>query len=112
MLNKSVPGFKIINVPIKPIDIATILWNPIFSDRIGIANIDAIIGAVWKIAWFSDNNKNLIPKKNKTTQKEEEKALIKWAIGFLVFIVAFPKIIIRKIDKINPLNARKKLFPK
>ena len=83
--NKPVPGFKIIKVPKKPIKIAVILWNPNFSPRTGIANNDAIIGAVWNIAWFSDNKRNLIPKKNNTTQPTDEKALITWATGFFVF---------------------------
>ena len=63
MLNKSVPGFNITNTPRKPIKIAKILWNPILSPSIGTANTEAIIGAEWKIAWFSASSKNLIPKK-------------------------------------------------
>ena len=41
--NKSVPGFTIISTPINPITIATILWIPIFTPRIGSANKEAIL---------------------------------------------------------------------
>ena len=51
-LKRSVPGFTIINTPIKPIRIADVLRIPILSPSMGTARKAAIIGAEWAIAIF------------------------------------------------------------
>ena len=58
----SISGRTVINTPINPITIAATLWIPIFSPKIGTANMAAIIGALWAIAMFSDNCKYFMPK--------------------------------------------------
>ena len=80
-----------INIPIKPNIIANKFLNLIFSPSNGIANIVAIIGAVWSNAWFSANNKNLRPKKKNTIHNTAEKALIKWINIFLLCKYYTPK---------------------
>ena len=84
IVNNSVPGFKIITTPAKPIIIATHLNTLITSLSIIIEKIVAKTGAAKVIVMASAIGKYLTAKKIHNIPKVPIKALAKCSFNFLV----------------------------